>query len=187
MGEPIDKVRLFYGLEYQRMWGLAHRGPRSDVLRDTILSIWSDTQSVIDLGCSAGALLESFHRLGIEIWGVDIDPSILDLCCVPVEFLEIHDLEEPYYPPRKFDVCVCADVLEHIRVEYVDIVIESMARCSDRLYMNIPSQIGGAGHCNMRPIKEWQRDFERHGFERIIDLPDIIAGWNDALIMRRRI
>ena len=168
------------------MWGLAHRGHRSDILRDAILSIWPRTLSVVDLGCSAGALLESFYEAGIEIWGVDIDPSILGLRCVPAEFLEIHDLEEPYYPPKKFDVCVCADVLEHIRMEYLDIVIESMARCSDKLYMNIPSQIGGAGHCNMRPVAEWQKDFERYGFERITGLPDIVAGWKDALVMRRK-
>lgn len=175
--------------DWQRMWGPPHRGARSDCLRDAILSIWPDIQSVIDLGCSVGGLLESFAKLGTEIWGVDCDRAILleDLHCIPVEFLEIHDLREPYYPPRKFDVCVCTDTLEHIEQKYIDIVIESMGRCSDRLYMNIPGSGGGGGgprgHCNMRPIVEWQRDFERHGFKRIVDLPELVASWENALVM----
>lgn len=187
-----DKFPEVCDPEWQRMWGLPHRGHRSDILRDAILSIWPDVKSVVDLGCSVGGLLESFSKLGIEIWGVDCDRSILldGIHCVPVKFLEIHDLREAYYPPRKFDVCICTDTLEHIPQDYVDIAIESMGRCSNKLYMNIPGAGGGgggpAGHINMRPLDKWQKDFERRGFERITDLPPLVASWENALVMRRK-
>lgn len=176
-----------YGHHHFKDHRKAHQGERSRNFARQIISVWEEPASVIDLGCSSAAHLEPFYERGIAVWGVDSDPWVLaeGTCCIPRDRIEIHDLRVPYTPHRKYSLCICTEVLEHIEPEYANIAIDSICRCSDRLFLTIavPGQ-GGIHHVNLKPIEEWQKDFEKRGFERM-DPPEEIAGWPGLLIMER--
>ena len=148
-------------------------------------------ESVIDIGASCGVFLLPFHEAGIVVHGVDGDPAILeeDVRCIPRELMEVHDLREPYYPSRRYDVCICTETLEHIPPEYADVALDSLSRCSNNLFFMaaIPGQ-GGIGHVNLLPPKEWAKRLRARGFCQWQKrrLPEEVRGWSTLLVMSKR-
>lgn len=148
-------------------------------------------KSVIDIGSSCGVFLLPFYEAGVDIWGVDGDESAFqpDIRCVPIEFLEGHDLRKPYYPPKRYDVCICTETLEHIPPEYADVVLDSLSRCSDNLFFMaaVPGQ-GGIGHVNLLPPKEWAERLRVRGFRQWQKrrLPERVRDWPTLLVMSKR-
>ena len=82
---------------------------------------------VLDVGCGGGILAESFASVGARVTGIDLSPvaiesarahakeSGLDIeyhVASPGEFLKGR--------PKKFDVIICAEVLEHLSSEDLD-------------------------------------------------------------------
>jgi uncharacterized Rossmann fold enzyme len=72
----------------------------------------SKSKTVLDYGCGKGMLAK---KLDFPIW--EYDPAI----------------EGKNHPPRPADLVVCTDVLEHIEPEYLDAVLEDIARCTLKL------------------------------------------------------
>jgi len=155
-----------------------------------INNLWQP-QSIIEIGCSSGAMLEPFYGAGTEVCGVDGDyTAFLDgvRADIPKESFQVHDLREPYYPSKKYDVCLCIETLEHIEPEFADVVLDSICRCSDRLFITAaaPGQ-GGIGHVNLLPIEEWAARLKERGFKkRRGRLPEEIRSWPTLLVLERR-
>ena len=75
--------------------------------------------TLLEVGCGQGHLLAEARRLGYDVTGVDLSPSAADaagrllggdggrVLCGRLEDLRL--------PPGSFDVCVLADVIEHVR------------------------------------------------------------------------
>lgn len=119
-------------------------------------------KSVIDMGCSSGIYLVPFIEANIDVWGVDGASGVGKW--IPGNF-EVFDLRTPYMPTRKFDLCYCIEVLEHIRGEYSRIVVESLCRCSDTIFISAatPGQ-NGEGHVNEATKEAWIGIFSEFGF-----------------------
>lgn len=73
---------------------------------------------LLEVGCGQGHLLAEASRLGYDVTGVDVSPSAADaagrllgdggrVLCGQLDDLRL--------PPGSFDVCVLADVIEHVR------------------------------------------------------------------------
>ena len=183
------KLSEIYGHEYHKGIRDAYRGKVADRFYRAINSLGWRIDSIIDLGCSCGVFLEPFYKSGVSVCGVDGDETAFadDIRCIPRGNLHLHDLREPYYPPRKFDVCLCTETLEHIEPEYSDVIVDSICRCANRLFI-IAAALGQGGvhHVNLRAIEEWQADFEKRGFKRRTRLPAEIRNWPTLLVMTKR-
>lgn len=119
-------------------------------------------KSVIDMGCSSGIYLVPFIEANIDVLGVDGASGVGKW--IPGSF-RVFDLRKPYVPDRKYDLCYCIEVLEHIRPEYSDIVVESLSRCSDTIFVSAarPGQ-NGDGHVNEATKEFWLSIFSKFGF-----------------------
>lgn len=78
-----------------------------------------DRTSVLDLGCSVGQLARHLVAKGCTVTGVELDGAAAERAQEWCETVHQADLDlvdlGPLLGPDRFDVVVCADVLEHLR------------------------------------------------------------------------
>lgn len=70
----------------------------------------------LDIGCSAGFILEAARHAGFEVYGVDVDPTGIEFCRLAFGLRNLHQgiVESAAYPHAFFDVITLYDVLEHV-------------------------------------------------------------------------
>ena len=76
-------------------------------------------QRVLELGTGPGTVTRILHSKGCKVTGVEMDPETLAMCAPFCERTLQANLEDPTWHQslagEKFDVVMCADVLEHLR------------------------------------------------------------------------
>ena len=76
-------------------------------------------QRVLELGTGPGTVTRILHSKGCKVTGVEMDPETLAMCAPFCERMLQANLEDPAWHAslagEKFDVVMCADVLEHLR------------------------------------------------------------------------
>ena len=74
---------------------------------------------VLELGTGPGTVTRILHSKGCKVTGVEMDPETLAMCAPFCERTLQANLEDPAWHAslagEKFDVVMCADVLEHLR------------------------------------------------------------------------
>ena len=79
----------------------------------------SPGQRVLELGTGPGTVTRILHSKGCKVTGVEMDPETLAMCAPFYERTLQANLEDPAWHAslagEKFDVVMCADVLEHLR------------------------------------------------------------------------
>ncbi len=124
-------------------------------------------RSVLDLGCGAGFWLRAFEAAGVtDVQGISARTTPLG--ALPA-------------PGRRFDVCLCVEVVQHLAPADQVALIGACTRASDVVVFS--SQLPGApGATGLeRPLQHWASAFWRHGyvlddtlrqhFERRSDIP----------------
>ena len=126
--------------------------------------IWSERpdlipakfQSVLDIGCGLGRLVNTMHGLGFDAWGVDIAANCLDEG-VKGTFVQqcIWDMDLD----RTFDVGICADVMEHIPGEKVRQSLIRIAVHCRQVVFKIAHEVntfyGETLHLTLHPPSWW--------------------------------
>ena len=76
-------------------------------------------QRVLELGTGPGTVTRILHSKGCKVTGVEMDSETLAMCAPFCERMLQANLEDPAWHAslagEKFDVVMCADVLEHLR------------------------------------------------------------------------
>jgi len=136
-------------------------------------------QSVLDIGCGHGMKLREFiYPVCQNIVGIDLAHSI-DYCQRFLDFGEwyVEDIENPTRLNAKFDLIICADVIEHLfnpdkLFEYID----SHSTNETLIVLSTPERDLHHGKEHVGPpvnkshIREWNGDelqkyFNYHGYE----------------------
>jgi hypothetical protein len=126
--------------------------------------------SVIDVGCGVGEWsCENPNYVGVDY---RVRPKEL---LIPIENYIECDLEREFVAlDRKFDLCLCLEVAEHLRPHRAEGLVKMLCGLSDRVLFSaaIPFQ-GGVGHVNEQWQSWWAELFWKNGFAPALDLADI--------------
>lgn len=137
-----------------------------------------DFDSVLDVGCANGFLLERFAAAGREIAGIELSPEVAEV--LPLEVapaVAVGDFGEvPRHFPQRFDLVCCVEVAEHIdpaRSRELVTVVTGAARRWIYFTAAPPGQ-SGRGHINCRPHEEWLGWFAEEGWRVAGDETDVL-------------
>ncbi len=131
-----------------------------------ILLKYFNVKSVIDIGCGSGIYLKEFLNKGIDILGYDGAPAALENSLVG-DKIKIHDLCKPLDLNRKFDLCLCIEVAEHLPKKFADVLIQTLINSADLIIFTAATPGQGPrsiGHINEQPHLYWIKKFEKNNF-----------------------
>jgi hypothetical protein len=134
--------------------------------------------TVLDAGCAMGFLVETLRARDVEAWGVDISDYAIDNVAPDVQpYCWVGSAADPL--PRRYDLIVCIEVLEHMAGDQAEAAIENFCRHSDQvLFSSTPFDYKEATHFHVLPPEAWAESFARHGFFRDVDFDgSFITPW----------
>jgi SAM-dependent methyltransferase len=140
--------------------------------------------SVLDAGCAMGFLVEALRKRDVEAWGIDISEYAISQAHESVrDHCRVASITEPL--PRRYDLIVCIEVLEHLSPEETDAAIANLCANTDRLLISSsPTDYGEATHRNVRPPEAWSALLAREGFLRDLEADvSYVTPW--AVLYRR--
>ncbi|MEJ0054749.1 MAG: methyltransferase domain-containing protein [Bacteroidota bacterium] len=143
----------------------AHNKRAAEIVLPLLFSIVKP-QSLLDVGCGLGTWLEVAGELGIAdfkgIEGQHVDVAKLS---IPLDDLIFHDLTQPIFLNRKYDIVICLEVAEHLPESASDILVKTLSDHSDLILFSaaVPGQ-GGQNHLNEKNLSYWSLKFGRMGY-----------------------
>lgn len=125
---------------------------------------------VIDIGCGVGE-----WSSGNPLYtGVDFNIPLRSLIIDPEQYINCNLEKDIVNPSRKYSLCLCLEVAEHISETRADVLVEMLCNLSDKVLFSaaIPNQ-GGTGHINEQWQTWWEKKFRAKGFGAAYNQPDI--------------
>lgn len=150
----------------------------SEVMAQSIIDEFNP-QSVIDVGCGTGALLERFQKNGCTVIGLEYSNAALVICDARGIRALKYDIEIGQMPDLgTYDVAVSVEVAEHLPQACADSYVRLLTSLSGVIvFAAAPPGQGGTDHVNEQPPEYWISKFSEHGFE----YSSIISNrWRDA-------
>jgi len=135
--------------------------------------------SVIDIGCGTGTWLKVFEENGIDnILGIDGAYVKKELIEIPLNKYIAVNLEQPLKQYEKFDLLLCLEVAEHLKIAREESFIKDLTLLSDNIIFSaaLPNQ-GGQNHLNEQYPDFWIRIFNKYNYEAIDLIRPLI--WNN--------
>lgn len=139
---------------------------RTDAKRvSTALDDEFEPDSVLDIGCGIGLHLEYFNDNDVDVKGVDGASRAKKHSVIPEDRFELHDLRNPFYPEREYDLAISFETAEHIPQRFSDTLVDSIVRGSECIAFTaaVPGQYGHH-HVNLQPHEFWIEKFRERGF-----------------------
>jgi hypothetical protein len=138
------------------------------------ISITLGPDSVVDVGCATGDLVECFNNSGVKAYGIEgssnAEPFLT--CGNHIFFL---DVRKKLNLDERFDLCICFEVAEHIEKEYSDQFVDNLVSLSDKILISAaPPGQGGHYHVNCQPYEYWEDKFRTRGYNSIEAIADMV-------------
>lgn len=125
-----------------------------------------NVQSIVDVGCGAGAWLSEYHNNGVlQYLGIDGDHLEPNLLQIPSAHFMPLDISLPFDLGRRFDLAQCLEVGEHIESSASQTLIANLVKHSDFVLFSaaVPGQ-GGENHVNEQPYEFWREIFAQYNY-----------------------
>ena len=121
--------------------------------------------SVLDVGCGAGAWLQEWKTLGAEVLGLDGDYVRPQQLLVLEEEFQAQDLNCEFDLGRRFALAQSLEVAEHLPETSAAGFVASLCRHADLvLFSAAPPGQGGENHINEQPYAYWRDLFLAQGY-----------------------
>jgi cyclopropane fatty-acyl-phospholipid synthase-like methyltransferase len=143
------------------------------LMADVILSEFRPS-SIIDIGCGIADILSVAEKRGIEVLGLDASRAYQKHSKISPNKFILCDLRKKYVAARKFDLCLCLEVAEHIDRKYSDTLLDTVTSASSTIvFTAAPVGQGGMGdHVNEQPYEWWIDKMKFRRYELDIDYTD---------------
>ena len=157
----MQKIERIYGERFFRYIDAGSAASAERVV--PIINDLFKPQSVLDVGCGAGAWIRTWAQYleASELLGVDGTEQDL----APVGF-KVVDLEQGFNLGQRFSLVQCLETAEHLPACSADGLVASLARHGELVVFSAaqPGQ-GGKNHVNEQPPGYWIEKFSRQGFQ----------------------
>ena len=143
---------------------------------------WLAPQSVIDVGCGAGAWAAAFADQGVgTVHGVDAPWLPQDVLQIPASDFIAHDLRTPLSLDRQYDLVLSLEVAEHLPEAQAASFVASLVGLGDIVVFSaaIPNQ-GGHDHKNEQWPAYWAALFAEHDYVPVDVLR--LPFWDDEAV-----
>ncbi len=144
-------------------------------------------KTVLDAGCALGFLVEGLRDRGVEAFGFDISEYAISNVHQSIkDYCELGSVTDPF--PRKYDVIVCIEVLEHLKPQDSYKAIENICSFTeDVLFSSTPFDFKEATHFNVQAPEVWAEHFARYGFLRDVDYDaSFITEWAVRFVKKQQ-
>lgn len=134
--------------------------------------------SVLDVGCGAGAWLAEYHKQDIPVCiGVDGDYVSSSTLLIPPSTFVARDVSQPFELGQRFDLVQCLEVGEHIPSVASRALVANLVKHSDCVLFSaaIPGQ-GGENRINEQTYEFWRAIFAEHGYAPYDFLRPLLRG-----------
>jgi hypothetical protein len=127
---------------------------------ETAFDIFGQPESLLDVGCAEGTLVQWAQRVGITAVGLDLavpeHPSLLTA-----------DLREPVTLGRTFQWVLCWEVAEHLPASAAETLVDTLVRHMSHEGRLLFTAAGpgqrGPGHIHLSPPSFWKGLFLERG------------------------
>jgi SAM-dependent methyltransferase len=133
-----------------------------------------DFDSVLDLGCANGFLLEPLVARGKDARGVEISPAVLPLLAPGLRDRVTIASVTTLGKVGTFDLVACIEVAEHVPPAESEGLLDTIAANAGRwVYFTAATPYQhGRGHINCRPHFYWMNEFRKRGLALEWDLTE---------------
>jgi len=122
-------------------------------------------QTVQEVGCAYGLLVESLRDRGVEAFGMDVSEHAVSQARPDIrKYLSAASILKPL--DRHYDLIVSIEVIEHIKEEDCDLAIQNMCAAADSILIaTTPDDFDDPTHFNVNAPLYWIKKFSQFGFE----------------------
>lgn len=126
-------------------------------------------QTVLDVGCAFGFLVEALRDRGVDAIGTDVsDYAISQVGGSAVGHCSVVSGLEPI--EGRFDLITCVEVIEHLDADDGRTLLANMTAASDRILLSTtPHDYAEPTHLNVRPVEYWAEMMAENGMFRNVD------------------
>ena len=157
----------------------------AEVISESILfSLRPDT--IVEVGCGTGALLEALRRRGCQVLGLEYSEAALQYCRWRGLAVRKFDLErDTLADDRTFDVAISMEVAEHLPEKISGRYVALLTRLSGVIvFTAAPPGQGGLDHVNEQPPSYWISKFQALGFAYDEELSKLWReGWRETAVV----
>lgn len=162
--------------------------PFFDSVAQNIIDKFNPT-TVLDAGCAMGYLVEALRKKGVEAYGFDVSEYAIANVAEEVKpYCFVHSITEklPDDIPKKFDLVITIEVMEHLFPQDGSRAISNLCQYSDTIiFTSTPDDIEDMTHLNVQQAEYWCKEFAKNSFFRDHLLPvDFICA--HAMLFRRK-
>lgn len=135
-----------------------------------LLDLTPGAQTVLDVGCAKGLLVQAFVEQGADARGFDLSQHAIEDADEAIrDRLASRSATEPI--EGRFDLITCIEVLEHLSPSDAELAIDRMCAATDRIVMySTPEDFHEPTHGNVYPTAGWAAAFAARGFFRRTDI-----------------
>ena len=121
-------------------------------------------ETVLDVGCANGFLLESFLKAGRSARGIELSPAVIKI--LSPELLEVIDVGDFAAATGSWELVCCVEVAEHIPPERSRELVRKLTGLATSWIYFTAAPVGqtGRGHINCRSHLEWLDWFALEGW-----------------------
>lgn len=148
-------------------------------------------KTVLDVGCAMGLFVAALRDRGVEAYGIDISEFAIENVRDDVKpFCKVAEAQGklPESFPKKFDLVVSIEMIEHLDAEDGDKVIDNICSYTNNIiFSSTDSEINDPTHLNVKPAKYWAKRFAKNGFYRSVNDDMSFISSQAAFFKRKRV
>ena len=124
-------------------------------------------QSMLDVGCGPGGMVELANNLGVHAHGLDGDYTLKRYDDTK---FTIHDFTNGPAPiSNNFDLAWSVEFVEHVYEKYIPNYVKAMQKCKYLIMTYAPVGHGGHHHVNENTQEYWIDTMSGYGFKYLED------------------